>query len=212
MPRERPSWLDLERLALGELPPEHAEKVRVWTQHDREIEATYHQIIRAPQPRLIPLSHIRRHRWTGRWVFLGVPSAAVLAIALFSIPDSPRERTKGTPRIPLVSLVAERGGQLREAPQEISQKDRLRLLVTCGPQQEAAYEVVVVQDETVHFPFSRGANLPCGNRRPLPGAFRVDAPGSIRICLVSGRDLLSRRDLSAEPPIGEGCVELFVSE
>lgn len=212
----RPSWLDLERLALNELGPEETQRVRAWIGQDEDVRTAYRHIAEAPRPALPKLEHPPRRTLArraqvslllGRAAF-GVPAVAALAVLLWSLPRGPTERTKGAPQDPIVTLVAERNGRLREGPLAISSADRLRLLVTCDPGQAEPYEVVVVKDGLAHFPLLRGEVLPCGNRRPVPGAFRVDEDGAIRICLLSHRDLPSREVLSADPPTGRGCIEV----
>lgn len=213
----RPSWLELERWALGELDGEDAARVERALSEDEAVAAAHRQII-APRPALKPLgplperrSLLRRRPW---WVpaLAATAAAAGLVVAIQGTdePDDPRERTKGAPRRPVVTLVAERDGRLREAPTRVSTADRLRLLATFDGPEPLAYDVVVVEETLTSFPMPRGSVLPRGNRVPLEGAFRLDATGRVRVCLIAAPELPSRRTLAHDPPDGRGCIEIVV--
>lgn len=207
MTDRRPSWLELEQYALGELGPDRARALREHLARDPQAAAAYQSIEDDPPLMLPPLPKApARRSWTAwAWPTLALATAGLTLVVLGD--GGPELRTKGAPARPVLTLVAERGGKVRTDPSRVLPEDRLRLLSTYdGP--NTSYDLVVREGTLNSFPLSRGTRLPRGNRVPLPGAFQIDARGEVDVCLVVGPELPSRRDLSRRRTSSEVCVSV----
>lgn len=211
MNMERPSFLELELFVLGELSPEARARVEELASADPALSSEIEKL-RADRLTLRPLPSppAARTRWgMSLLAWLGAGGAGLglaAASVLLSVPG-PMERTKGEEV--LLAVVAEREGVIRASPRVVRADDRLRVLVTCSPEQSGEYELVVIENGASSFPLSRGKHLACGNRVALPGAFRmVDAPPRFSVCLLLGGSLPERSSLQQSLPERATCIEL----
>ena len=137
----------------------------------------------------------RPGRWA-RWArgpaapALGVLGAvAIAAIALIIVVRDPAPdatpglgavAVKGVGEVTL-ELVRERGGEVRYDATRYARGDRWKVVVTCPAPAAAWIEVSVSDGATTDHPLAP-AQLPCGNRVVLPGAFTITGLGTNRVC------------------------------
>jgi hypothetical protein len=199
------SWLRLERYRLGESSPRerteieaHLDGCAVCRQCWDEIKANQAEARLGILPaRAAKTSWWQRLRanWTYRGLGL-VATAAVLALVLFRLPRPAPHRVgsvKGSDKSWVI--LRERDGAVEEDAESFQKGDRFKIEVTCAAGQSLWWDVVVLQSDEVSFPLERGS-FPCGNREPLPGAFRLDRESPATICLVAGAELPSRAELA----------------
>jgi hypothetical protein len=184
------SWLRLEQHHLGELSDDERAGI---DQHLAGCAACEHAAgaLRSwdhPLPALPAAPVLRR---PPRWPWLLMAPAAAAAIALLW-PRVPAPGLKGSDVA--LALVRERGGAVDLEPTTFGPADRFKLLVTCPAPYQLAWDVVVFQGTEVLFPMSARAPIPCANRVPLPGAFRLAGHAPATICLVWG-DAIDRQRL-----------------
>ncbi len=190
------SWLELERHALGELPPARAGRVAAHLQDCPVCRACAESIAAddRPLPRLVVPAAAPRRPWWRRaalsWSLAGVAAAAVILLLVLRRGDDRTEvppgagarvQVKGGGEV-LVELVGERGGQVLHDPTRYRDGDRFQVLVTCGFAADVTAEVVVFQGGQAHRP-GRPAPLVCGNRVVLPAAFRLTGREPVTVCV-----------------------------
>lgn len=206
------SWLALERLRLGELPPAERSAVEQHLAACAACAACAAEIDRplslpalpaAPSP--APLWSRLRTWWsTGHvriWAPVGV--AAVLALFLLARPkaldDARMDRTlagiKGGGVA--LSLVRERDGAIEHGATTFAGGDHWKALVTCPGARVTFWDVVVLDGATAAFPLAPAAPIACGNRVPLPGAFRLDGNQPLEVCLLLAADPIDRARVTA---------------
>jgi hypothetical protein len=133
---------------------------------------------------------------------LAVAAAAILLVVLRPRdPSQPREglaHVKGLGTVELV-LVRERDGFVRDDVRTFAAGDRWKVLVTCAADRVAAIEVTVREAgaRDVDRPLAP-AQITCGNRIPLPGAFTLTGNRPHEVCV--------RVQASDEP--GIACIAL----
>jgi hypothetical protein len=87
---------------------------------------------------------------------------------------------KGVGEVTL-ELVRERGGEVSYDARRYAQGDRWKVVVSCPPSASAWIDVSVADGVTIDHPLAT-AQLPCGNRVVVPGAFTVTGTGASRGC------------------------------
>jgi hypothetical protein len=88
---------------------------------------------------------------------------------------------KGVGEVSL-ALVRERGGAIELDARRFAPGDRWKILVTCPPRTTAvAVEVSVADGITTDHPLA-AAQIACGNRVVVPGAFTVTGTRPNRVC------------------------------
>ena len=92
-----------------------------------------------------------------------------------------------------------------QEPTHFSPTDRFKALITCPPAWRGVVGVVVYQAGKSYVPLPLQALESCGNRRTLPGAFRIDGSASARVCASFASNLAEWR-----VPVEAGgvCTEL----
>jgi hypothetical protein len=187
MMREPVSWLELERHALGELDGERAAAIEASADPD-----TRACLERARQPRsLRPLparpapapSWLERLR--RRWALGAGVLAAACAALLVVVLRGGDQRRGGTVKgggEPEIELIRERNGDVTPAATSFRDGDRFKVVVTCAPDRRLLGEVVVRQAGQSYRPLP-AVDVACGNRVPLPGAFRLTGTDPAEICL-----------------------------
>jgi hypothetical protein len=223
------SWLRLERYAIGDLAAPAARAVEDHVGTCAACRECLDQIrgdeIALPAlPAVTPRAPWWRRRWT--WA-IGAGALAAAAAVIFLIvrprdrvvvdddrPIGPTIRIKGGELV--VGLVRERAGAIDLQPASYRDGDRFKVIATCADAPEVWADVVVYQAEkpnqpmTAFFPLSP-TRLACGNRVPVPGAFRLTGTGAVSICLAVDADRPPPRDRFDKPGPkldGIGCIQL----
>jgi hypothetical protein len=180
------SWLDLELYQLGELPADRRAKV---SSHLAECPACASCLEHLGAPVALPALPIVRisrfRRVVRRPEWLAVAAAAVFALALWLLPaeDPGSGGIKGG-ELAMV-LVAKRGDAIVESPASFGLDDSFKVLVTCPPGQFPVVRVEVIQGGVSAAPLPQATAFECGNRRPLPGAFRLTGREPARVCVFA---------------------------
>jgi hypothetical protein len=178
------SWLRLEKLARGDTDTsvrEHLAACAACKQCFAEIER---DVVALP-PLVVP---VRKRPW---WQFaipagLALAAAALLVVVLRPKPhaiDNGLARVKGVGEV-LVDVVRERSGTIRQDVRTFAEGDRFKIVVTCPPQHTATFDVDVREagNDTYDHPIPT-AQLACGNRVVLPGAFTLGGKHAHRVCV-----------------------------
>ena len=193
------SWLELERFALGELPAGPATRVERHLSACPLCAGCLGQI-RSGDPGLVlpalPAAaaqavpgRTRRPRLhaSRRWpiVGLGAALAGVAALLVLAWPALDRGSGTATKGIDVaLTLVRERQGTMAEDPPDYHPDDRWKALATCPAGRELAWALVLFQEGAPATPMGSGTKLACGNRVPLPGAFRLTGTGRAAVCFL----------------------------
>jgi hypothetical protein len=187
------SWLRLERVAAG------TDDATV-SAHLASCEACRHCLdeIRRDVVALPVLHVVEKRRW---WTF-AIPAvmaaAAVVAILFVMRPRDDRAvyiaRVKGVGQVEL-DVVRDRDGVIRDDVRSFVLGDRWKVIVTCPPNANAWIDVAVVElgAERADYPVAP-AQIACGNRVVIPGAFTLTGAKRHRVC--------ARVGASAPPPRG----------
>ena len=205
------SWLLLERYHLGEVSATERERVDAHLNDCERCRGDLQTIHEDERP--IPaLPEIRIRSARRDWFVVAAPIAGmalVLFAVLFAIHQWRLTELQTLPPGQIttkggdvaIHLVRDRAGTIVDDPRGYLDGDRFQVQLTCPPG-DSRYEVVVYQDGQAFFPYPADIPLSCGNRNPLPGAFRLTGTGSVVVCASFGDDLPSRdliriRDISA---------------
>jgi hypothetical protein len=176
---------------------------------DPELRARLAQIeapaILRPLPEALP-----RRRLSAWW---SAPVVVALACVLWVMRpgpvDPPMAGIKGS--TPSVAVVARRGAELLVDVEAFAPMDRLKLQLTCAPQQSVDVDVVIFQDG-VDFLHAAPRTIRCGNAVAIPGAFRLDENLPAQVCvLIDAPPSLRERlkvDGLAGVPAGTPCRAL----
>jgi hypothetical protein len=214
------SWLQLERFALGELEPagaarvqEHLQACPLCARCLAEIRGSESALLPAlPAGRRANGPVVASHR---RWRWLVLAGASALAAASWLLLPLPGRRaathSKGVDMV--LTLVRERQGTIQEDPPGFLPEDRFKALVTCPPGRAVAWALVLLQDGAPAVPVASGGALTCGNRVPLPGAFRLTGNAGTAVCflgLIGQRQppLIESHDPAALEQAGAACLRL----
>jgi len=181
------SWLRLERFALGAPDPAIASHVAACPAC-RQCLAQIHDDVVALPPLEVP-TRLRRPQWRRRWlapVFAAAAAAVVLVVVLRRPPppgDDVASATIGVKGVGEVTLelVRERGGAISYEARGFAPGDRWKVVVSCPPSASAWIDVSVADGITIDHPLA-AAQLPCGNRVVVPGAFTVTGTRANRVC------------------------------
>jgi hypothetical protein len=201
------SWLRLETFASGRADATTSASIR---EHVGACPACKHCLdeihadVVALPPLALPAAPARAPRawWKLLVPAFAVAAAAVLALVLFrTAPDDVPVREnvvaiKGVGEV-VLGTVRERSGVIRDDVRSFTEGDRWKLVVTCPPSAggvQLAVDVTVVE---VGSPPDRPApidrplapaQIACGNRVVLPGAFSLTGPRANRVCVAIGPD------------------------
>jgi len=128
----------------------------------------------------------KRAWWT--WAAPALALAGAAAIAIVVLRPRPRDehgedvaRVKGVGEV-IVDVVRERGGAIAESARTFRPGDRWKVVVTCPPDARASLEVEVHDPHGIDRPLPP-AQLPCGNRVVVPGAFEITGRDPNRVCV-----------------------------
>jgi len=213
------SWLALERLRLGELAP--AER-RAVEEHLAACAACAACLAEIDQPLRLPALPETARPATFRarlramlagtararlWAPAGATAVAGLVIwagvFLFARPK-PLDETLADGALPgikgggvALSLVRERDGAIDHDATRFTERDRWKALVTCPAARVVFWDVLVFDGASTTFPLASTAPITCGNRVPLPGAFRLDGTRPVQVCLLLAADPIDRTGVTA---------------
>jgi hypothetical protein len=183
------SWLRLESFALGAPDPATAS-------HVAACPACRHCLaqIRGDEVALPPLalpvaaarrSPVARRRWLAPG-FAAAAAAVIVVVVVVRRPPPPGERAgetigvKGVGEVTL-ALVRERAGAIHHDARRYAPGDRWKIVVSCPPRAAAWIEVSVADGATVDHPLAP-AQIACGNRVVVPGAFTITGTAPNRVC------------------------------
>ena len=220
------SWLELERLVLGELSPEAERRVkshlddcplcaRCLTRIREDGVALAlpplidPALIPAIPPRPVANVRVRRRRWpllAGGSLLLASGAAALLLLALPADRLRPGTTSKGMDVT--LTLVRDRQGTIAEDPPGFRADDRWKALVTCPPGRQVSWALLLFEESSAASTISSGSDLACGNRVPLPGAFRLTGPGRGAVCFLGLGAGPSATDDPVPSPAGAACVRV----
>lgn len=233
------SWLALEQYQLGELGGEVRREVDAHLQGCEVCRACL-ELLRADTVALPPLpavvapasvkpAVVEQESWLSRlrpaWALAGAGLvAAAAALLLVLLPpdvigppgaDLPPARIGFKGGELALELVRQRAGAAQHGPTTFAPGDRFKAEVTCAAAGALAADLVVYQGREVDFPLPPAAPLRCGNRVPLPGAFRFTGEAPAIVCLVveegsrpPSREALRRTGPGALPEGRAVCVRL----
>jgi hypothetical protein len=202
------SWLALERLRLGELPPDqrraaeqHLAACEACAACLAEIDRPLALPVLPAEPRRLPFWARLRAAWrrAGR-VRIWAPAGAALLLAVFvlarpkRLDDALTDRTlagiKGGGIA--LTLVRERNGAIEHDATTFAPGDRWKALVTCPSARVVFWDLAVIGERGETFPLTPAGPITCGNRVPLPGAFRIDSAQRVLVCLLLAANPIDR--------------------
>ena len=137
-------------------------------------------------PPLVVPERAPRRRW---WI---VPAMAFAVAALVALVLWPRDRPtrrdvvaiKGVGEV-VLGLVRERDGAIREDATTFRPGDRWKVVITCPPGGQVWVAVAVIDPSSTDRPLAP-AQVACGNRVVLPGAFSLTGTAANQICIRVG--------------------------
>lgn len=192
---EGPSWLVLERYALGELPAlTHNEierqlgaslRARAMLSAILDDRSELPTLVRQTGPRALAVR--RRSSW-----LVGVSSGLALSAALLlgRLPEARPARGATTLSDPgtkggllALSLFSELTGS---DPRSFVDGERFKLFFTCPPGLSEPGRVLVFQAGVRYEPLPALALPVCGNQQPWPGAFSLTGDQPVHVCVAWG--------------------------
>jgi len=183
------SWPRLERFAQTRADAAIAAHVAQCPACQQCVDEISRDVVALPQL-VIAATTPRRARW---WWF-ALPAFAVAALVL--LVTWPRDHArrdnvasiKGVGEVTL-ALVRDRGGAILEDATTFARGDRWKVVLTCAPGHATSVAVDVVEagSATADHPLAP-AQIACGNRVVVPGAFELTGTVANRICVQVTND------------------------
>jgi len=189
------SWLRLEQFALGAADPAISSHLAGCPACRRCLDTIAGDAIELPRL-VVPVAPRRgtRRRWWLAPALAAAAAAVVLGVVLRPPlrpqpgPDAAlRVAIKGVGELAL-ELVRERGGAIAYDARSFAPGDRWKLVVSCPPgaaPAPIAIDVSVADGISVDHPVA-AAQLACGNRVVVPGAFAITGDRPNRVCVRIG--------------------------
>lgn len=195
------SWPRLERFALAAGDPAiaaHVEACPACRQCLAQIQGDVVElpplVMRPGRPGVVAPELARRAAPSARWRWLvpvfATAAAAVIVLIVVRRPAPPIDGfgaaigVKGVGEVTL-ELVRERAGATELDARRYAPGDRWKVIVSCPPRAAAvAIDVSVDDGLTVDHPLAP-AQLACGNRVVVPGAFTVTGARPNRVCVTA---------------------------
>ncbi len=207
------SFLRLERYALGEVDASEREQIMAHLSSCTLCRSCFDELQTSALtlPPLPARSATRKPARVRRlfWSITGGALAAAAALLLMTrpAPDASKPRaaadnaTKGGELT--LSLVRQHAGNSARDPALFAPGDSFSAQVTCPPQADQAWDLVVFQAGQAFFPLQPTAALVCGNHLSLPGAFTLSGSTPASVCVVlSNRVGVDRTELRRRGPAG----------
>lgn len=211
------SWLRLERHRLGELPATESAVVAAHVTTCPACAAclaeTMLPLARPARPRIARgvLSFLAGawrsipHRPAIRLTLAGAAATLVLAVGLRTFDrkagDGVSELGATLPGVKggdlAMEMVRERDGAVAADAVTFKDGDRWKILVTCPAARVLFWEVVIHDGDSAAFPLNPVEPLPCGNRVPLPGAFRITGSRPATVCVMLSEAPLDRSRMAS---------------
>ena len=216
------SWLQMEQYHLGELSEALTSKVRGHLDTCANCATSMDSIVNDSMV-LKPLPEIEHQGIFDRFAFTPLRLAtaggalAALIFALLLLWPAAKVTTDYPPaRIGYkggdlaISVVRDRDGAITHEPEGFLDGDRFSIQITCPPGNRAL-DVAVFQGDAVYFPYDNQDSVLCANTVSIPGAFSLNGPESVFVCVIVDeipqRARLASRGLEALPP-SSVCIEL----
>ncbi len=194
------SFLRLDRYQLGELS---AEEKPLIDEHLAECEACRGELAKIVEDDAKPLAALPSSTLTTlstltpavassnifflrrAWPVAGAFAIAAAMLLFLSKPaDVPSEGVRVKGDGVSFGLVRDDEAAFEEGGGSFRDGDRFKVVVTCAPYSRTHADVVVWENGTPSFPLA-AEDVACGNRVPLPGAFRVTGQTSMIVCLLT---------------------------
>jgi len=160
-------------------------------------------------PPLIAPERPSRWRWL-RWVgpAMAAAAAAIVVLVIVRRPGHPDDvaTIKGGREV-VLDVVRERAGTIRTDVRTFAPGDRWKVVVTCAPGPFVWADVAVVDPHGVDYPLGP-AQLSCGNRVAVPGAFAITGRDVNLVCARLDPDVIPRRVVPHPGDPGVACVTL----
>jgi hypothetical protein len=176
------SWLRLERYALSATDTSVREHVDACEACRHCLDEIQRDVVALP-----PLHVPAKRSW---WKF-ALPALGALAVAaaiLFMLRPRDAEQSniatvKGVGEV-IVDVVRERAGSVRDDVRTFKPGDRFKIVVTCPLAKQVALDVAIRERGAAHddHPLAQ-AQIACGNRIVLPGAFELTGDKPHRVCV-----------------------------
>lgn len=180
------SWLRLERFALGTPDPAIASHLASCAACARCLDQIRDDAVALPPLAAAAARPVRR-RWLAPAFAAAAAAAIVLLVALVrprpAPPDGlapPTVGVKGVGDVTL-ELVRERAGAIRFDATSYAPGDRWKVVVSCPPRAAAWIDVSVADGLATDHPLG-AAQIACGNRVVVPGAFSITGGRPNRVC------------------------------
>jgi hypothetical protein len=217
------SWLALERFRLRELPPDQRRAVEQHLAACAACAACAAEIDRPialrplpPPPRITPFGLLWKRAWhRAASARVWAPTAVAVLLLVFLVARPKPVDDTVAPWLAGVkgdgvtlSLVREREGAINHAATTFTPGDRWMVLVTCPSARVVFWDLAVFEGSRASFPLAPVAPITCGNRVPLPGAFRLDGERGLEVCLLLSGDPIDRARVSALAQGSAACVRL----
>jgi hypothetical protein len=176
------SWLRLERYALTGADAGVRDHLATCDACRGCLDEIQRDVVALP-PLHVP---IKRSWWRFALPALGAIAAAAVILFVLRPRDVEEEgvaRVKGIGEV-VVDVVRERGGIVRTDVRSFKAGDRWKVIVTCPLLAEVSLDVAIREHGTQHddHPLAR-AQIVCGNRIVLPGAFELTGDKPHRVCV-----------------------------
>ncbi|MDB4958282.1 MAG: hypothetical protein JWO36_5851 [Myxococcales bacterium] len=201
------SWLRLERVAAGVDDAPAGAHLATCAACRSALEEIRRDVVALPVLHVMP----KRRWWT--WVMPAMVAAAAVATILFVM--RPRDpgltelaRVKGVGQVE-VDVVRERDGAIRDDVRSFAYGDRWKVIVTCPPNATAWIDVAVIEAgaERADYPVAP-AQIACGNRVVIPGAFVLTGAKRHRVCARVGAGAPPTRSLPRDGDDNVACVTI----
>ena len=176
------SWLRLERYALEPKDTGVREHVDACPACRHCLDEIQRDVVALP-PLHVPA---KRNWWRFALPALGAIAAAAIILFVLRPRDVTQEgvaHVKGVGEV-VIDVVRERAGIVRDDVRTFRAGDRFKVVVTCAPTHSVALDVSVLEDGAARpdRPLAP-ANIVCGNRIVLPGAFELTGNKPHRVCV-----------------------------
>jgi hypothetical protein len=202
------SWLRLERFALAPADAQVRAHLAACAACKRCLEEIERDVVALPG---LPAIKPRRRWWTFALPIAGALAAAAIALVLLRPRETAREdRTavKGIGEV-VIDVVREREGIVRDDIRTYAAGDRWKVVITCPPDKSAWLDVAVLEDGAgvADYPLAP-AQIACGNRVVVPGAFRLTGDKANRVCVRIATTELARPASLAPGQPNVACLTL----
>ncbi|NVB85577.1 MAG: hypothetical protein HOV81_44850 [Kofleriaceae bacterium] len=202
------SWLRLERFALAGTDAQIRDHVAACPACKQCLDDIQRDVVALPP---LPAIAPRRRWWTLALPIAGALAAAAIALVIIRPRAPARENiahVKGLGEV-VVDVVRERGGTFREDVRTFAAGDRWKVVVTCALAKTAWLDVGVVEDgaRSADYPLAP-AQIACGNRVVIPGAFRLTGDKPNRVCVHVATAATARPTALAPGDPDVACVTL----